>query len=256
MNKRNLESGQIALVLVLVMTVVGAAAISLAGRATIETRVQEINVDSSQAMLAAESGLEAALRNAPTDAVVTGSLDANTSYRVEDSAVGSDYVTLSNLKNVETVEINLVGGTGTGIDLFWESDPAGIARGLYVQVFSAAGVIDYSIAPAGFGTGFDSSGIILNQTLGTTNFDYRRTVPFTAGASTIMKVTVLGGESTLGYRSNGGTLANQLRRKTSVGTVVRGTDTVKQGFEYQESITDEVPNVFNYTLFSSGSIVQ
>jgi len=256
MNKKRFESGQIALVLVLVMTVVGAAAISLAGRATIETRIQEINVDSSQATLAAESGLETALKNNPTDAVVTGSMDSNTSYRVEDSAVGADYVTVSNLKNVDMMEINLVGGTGTGVDLYWESEPAGNPRGLYVQVVSPTGVVDYSIGPAGFGAGFDATGLSLNQTLGTTNFDYSRVVPFTAGSSTLMRVTVLGGETSLGFRSNGGVLANQLRKKTSVGTVTRGTDTVKQGLEYYESITDEVPEVFNYTLFADGDIAQ
>ena len=58
--ERRTDSGQIALILVLIMTVVGTAAISLAGRTVVETRVQEINVDSTQAMLAAEAGLEQA----------------------------------------------------------------------------------------------------------------------------------------------------------------------------------------------------
>ena len=253
--ERRTDSGQIALILVLIMTVVGTAAISLAGRTVVETRVQEINVDSTQAMLAAEAGLEQALKVAPTGPY-SGNIDANTTFDVADQVVGTDYAIIGPFKSGEMWEVNLTGATGSSINLYWESSPDdGSQRGLYVSVVDAAGIADYPIAPVGFASGFDNT-INTNLTLGGRVFDYERAIPYVAGTSTAMRVMVLGGDTVLGFQAADGSLTAQVRQKTAVGTVVRGNEATKQGLGYYESIADQVPGVFGFTLYSGTSIIQ
>ena len=45
MNRKLLHSGQVALIMVLIMTVISAVAVSVASRSTVETRIQEMNVE-------------------------------------------------------------------------------------------------------------------------------------------------------------------------------------------------------------------
>ena len=250
----NRDSGQIALILVLIMTVVGAAAVSLAGRMVVETRVQEVNIDSSQAMLAAQAGLEQALRVAPTGPL-TGGIDDNTTYSVTDETQGTNNAVIGPFKNGETWEINLSGFAGQ-LDLYWDSSPtAGQARGIYVTAIDASGVVDNAYAPAGFGSGFTeiTAG---SYPLGGRNFSFRmQNIPYPAG-STAVRVTLLGGDTVLGFGAATGALTAQVRQKISTGTVTRGTETIKQGLGYYESIADQVPGVFGYALYSGSNIVQ
>ncbi len=263
LKKRN-DSGQIALILVLIMTVVGTAAISLAGRTVVETRVQEVNIDSSQAMLAAEAGLEQALKLSPAP-LITGSLDANTAYSVTDQTTGTSNAIIGPFKNGEIWEINLTGFTGN-LNLYWDSSPTpGQARGLYISSINSSGIEDVAYAgvpnPAAEGTfpgfSFISPGA---NSLGGSNFSYKTiSVPYTAGSSTL-RVMMLGGDTILGFEANGDTLVEQVRIKTSTGTVTRGSgltaESTRQGLGYYESVTDQVPAVFDYALYSGTTIVQ
>ena len=251
------SSGLVALVLVLIMTIVGAAAVSLAGRTVVETRIQEVNIDSSQARLAAEAGLEQALKVAPTGSL-EGSIDANTSYSVTDQTTGTSNSIIGPVKSGEIWEINLVGAVGGSVNLYWESSPEGGAvRGVYVSVVNPTGITDYAIAPNGFGQGFDSGLISTNQSLSGKVFDNKVSVSYVAGTSSAMRVMVLGGDTILGFQAGGGgSLTAQIRQKTAVGVVTRGTESVKQGLGYYESVTDQVPSVFGYALYSGTTIVQ
>jgi len=60
----------------------------------------------------------------------------------------------------------------------------------------------------------------------------------------------------LGFGAATGALTAQVRQKISTGTVTRGTETIKQGLGYYESIADQVPGVFGYALYSGSNIVQ
>ena len=252
MNKVKRDSGQIALMLVLIMTVIGTAAISLAGRTVVETRVQEVNVDSSQAMLAAESGLERAL--APTP-VLSGTVGTNATFNVTDQTTGTSYAIVGPFANGEIWEINLSGFSGQ-LNLYWDSAPtSGGARGVYVSGVHSTGILDNAYAPSGFGNGFTTPDTG-SYSLGGRNFTYRRlAVPYTAG-STVMRVMMLGGDTILGFQAGTGTLTAQVRQLTSVGTVARGNESIKQGLGYYESVTDQVPGVFDFALYSGGDIVQ
>lgn len=253
------ESGQVALILVLLMTIVGTAAVSLAGRQIVETRVQEVNTDSSQAMLAAQAGLTKSLQSGGS--AVSGNISglSNVSYNVGTTQSGSSNATVGPMKTGEVWEINLSGGVGGAVNLYW-TPSAGTSgsRGLYVQVVNPTGIVDYSIAPSGFGTGFDSSGITTNQTLSGKTFSYERQVSYTVGTSTVMRVMILGGNTDLGFQAagSGASLPDQMNQLTSTGTVTRGNESIKQGLGYYESIKGMTPEPFDFTLYSGTTIVQ
>ena len=259
-NWRN-NSGQIALVLVLVMTVIASAAVAISARTTVETRVQEINVDSSQAMLAAESGLEQVLKTAPTGNL-SGNLDANTSFQATDLPVASGENIYQGLKRGETVEIITSGivPAATGITLNWKhvgDDPSFTGnRGILVSVTNnTTGVVTdsaiVSLAPPP--QGFIVAGASVEP-----GFTYATNIDVTN--SRLVTVMVLGGDIDLGFKPIGGNLPSQIRAKQVVGAVTRGSgataETVKYGIDYRESVTSEVPEVFQYAVFSGESISQ
>ncbi|HEX9007956.1 MAG TPA: hypothetical protein VF837_01725 [Patescibacteria group bacterium] len=254
------ENGQIALILVLIMTVIATATVALSARTTVETRVQEINVDSSQAMLAAESGLEQALRNAP-NANLTGTIDANTSFTATNQTVSTNQNAFQGIKRGETVEIFTTGSVApTTLTLLWQpvgNDPSFTPRGVFVSVYDSSGKItDYAYDTVGNA----SIGFGLADASGVPGYTYSKDIPVTA-TTTKVDITALGGDIDLGVRANGWTLPAQLNEKQVVGTVTRvgtgnTTETVKYGLDYRQSINGEVPEVFEYALFSGQSISQ
>lgn len=248
-------SGQIALVLVLVMTVMASVVVALSARTTVETRVQEVNVDSSGAMLAAEAGLEQALKNAPTSSL-TGTLDANTSFTATDQQLSSGQTVYQGIKRGDGVEITTTGSTATSINLVWQpvgSDPTFTDRAIFVTVTSTTGALsDHAFDTTGT-NGFTLAGGSIIP-----GFAYSANVIITN--STSVDVTVLGGDVDLGFSPVGGTVVSQLRQKQVVGTVTRGvggsSEIVKYGIDYRQSINDQVPEVFRYAVFSGQSISQ
>lgn len=257
MNKRRRNSGQVALILVLVMTVIASAAVALSARTTVETRVQEINVDSSQAMLAAQSGLEQSLKNG----VTSGSLDSTntTTFTAQDTALASNQTVYQGIKRGETVQI-FGGGTATMVTLMWRPVGADSTvvppftsnsnRGIFVSVVDTSGKIqDYGYD----NTGANGFGMADNSVV--SGFTYSKDIPLNLSTA-YLAVTVLGGDVDLGFVPKVGTLPTQLNQKQVVGIVNRGNESVKYGLNYRQSLQGEVPEVFQYAMFSGQSISQ
>jgi hypothetical protein len=264
MNSRKRDSGQIALILVLVMTVIASAAVALAGRTTVETRLQEVNVDSSQAQIAAESGLEQALKNSP-NAPTSGTLDStngSVSYSVGNNVVSANETVYKGIRKGETVDIVLRGPNGnvtgnpSNITILWSpvgTDPT--PRAIYVTKVDPTKITDYAFdTVGGTGTGFALAGA------GSFGFTYSGVVPLTVvpvtNLTTELKVTALGGDIDIGFRPDVGTLAPQLVDRPVVGTVARGTEKVQYAIDYRQSVNTEVPEIFDYAMFSGTKIEQ
>lgn len=259
MQLKNRDSGQVALILVLIMTVIGSAAVALSGRTTVETRVQEISIDSSQAQIAAESGLEQALRNAPTGPLA-GDLNSNTRFKVGDTVLPAENSIYKGIKRGETVEIYLAGATATSVNVHWTptgDDPSFVNRGLFVTDVRPTGLIDYAFDTQGVaGSGFVDVAEGSGSSYG---FEYSANVPINP-TTTALRVTALGGDIDVGFTPVAGSIPNQLRDKPSVGTVTYGVgpdeEKVQYGMDLRISINGEVPEVFEYALFSGQSISQ
>lgn len=257
MNNQN-HKGQVALVLVLVMTVVSALAVSLASRSTIDTRIQQTESESVQAILNAQTGLEQAIMNPD---VTTGTISDNTTYTASIASEGSSNLVVSRVEVGGTVELNLTGADFVNLNGFrvdWSPDvgnPGGHPA-LFVSVVMNTGSIqDYAYdytADNGFTAAYSGSDGYEFSTdnigLSSGVIGVRITVLRTAAK---IRVVPLGTSAVF---------PPQVKSVKSVGKTGSGQgvtgSTVKYGLQYDESLNDTVPAVFEYALFSNGTIIQ
>jgi hypothetical protein len=245
------HKGQVALILVLIMTVVSALAVSLASRSTIDTKIQEAQSEGVQALLFAQSGLEQLIMN-PADSTAQ-----NANYSAVMSETGGESLEIGLVSKGTSVELNLSGADFsrlTGFVVFW-GPPTGSSGGqpaVYISVVDNSGKVtsyayDY-LGVNGFTRGTDVTG------------NYPKSTAKIGLTSDIAKVTitVLGatGQLKIVPMDAGAVFPPQVKSIKSVGTVQSDNKTVKYGLQYDESYVDTVPSVFNYALFSDGSIFQ
>jgi hypothetical protein len=242
------HKGQVALVLVLIMTVVSALAVSLASRSTVDTRIQQTESESVQALLFAQTGLEQLIMN---PALTSGAPDSN--YYAVTSELGSNSLEVGLMEIGSTVEINLIGGSNLdGFTVLWGPGSAGGQPAVFISTVKSSGQItDYAYAYSssnGFTVAGEGTGGYAKST---------GSLPFSGGEVKV-RVTVLGAPALLRVVpvGSGALFPAQVRSIRSVGSVQSDSNNVKYGLQYDESSTDNVPTVFDYALFSGGSIIQ
>lgn len=245
------HKGQVALILVLIMTVVSALAVSLASRSTIDTKIQEVESEGVQALLFAQSGLEKLIMN-PADTTAQ-----NANYSAVTTETGSESLEIGLISKGTSVELNLNGADFsnlTGFAVFW-GPPSGTTGGqpaVFISVVDNAGkIVNYAYdyeGVNGFVRGTDVTG------------NYPKATPKISLTNDIVKatVTVLGsaGQLRIVPLDAGAVFPPQVKSMKSVGTVQSDNKTVKYGLQYDESFVDTVPSVFDYALFSGGGIFQ
>ena len=248
--KKNIHKGQVALVLVLIMTVASALAVSLATRSTVDTRIQQTESESIQALLFAQTGIEQLVIN-PT-AITAG--EPGTDYYAIKTDAGESSVEFGSLSTGSTVELSLLppNASLTGMRVFWgpDNNNPGNRPAVFISVIQSSGVVtdyafDYS-GSNGFLSALPGSG------------SYPKTsgvIPVNSNVSKV-RITVLGFPARLSVVPVGASFPAQIKSIKSTGSTVSGADTVKYGLQYDESAADSVPSVFDYVLFSGGSIIQ
>jgi len=245
------HKGQVALILVLIMTVVSGLAVSLASRSTIDTKIQETESEATQALLFAQSGLEQLIMN-PAPSTMP-----NDNYYAVLSEIGSENLDIELMEKGSSIELNLLGAdfsSLTGFAVYW-GPSVGASAGqpaLFISVVDSMGKItDYAYdyqGVNGFTRASDASG------------SYPKTTSKIGLTSSITKVTitVLGSSARIRVvpLDVGAVFPPQVKSIKSIGTVQSDDKTVKYGLQYDESSVDTVPAPFNYVLFSGGSILQ
>lgn len=240
--------------MVLIMTVVSAIAVSLASRSTIETRIQEMNVENTEALLTAQAGLEESIsKNSP----VSGTLGEGKQYQVTLADAGSTSITSEKINPGEAFEVSLDGAVAvTGIKIYWKpATPSGVTA-IFVSEVRANQILDYAYDANGSG-GFTK--VVSGGTFEGVSYPYATPVPISIvpGISKKLRITILGAAAFLGIEPVGGQLPAQFTNFKSVADVSSTSqNVVKYGIEYVESKTDQLPSVFDYALFSGGSINQ
>jgi len=247
------HKGQAALVLVLIMTVVSALAVSLASRSTVDTRIQQTESESVQALLFAQTGLEQMIVNPDIT-----STEPDDNYLAVKTDVGMEGLSTESVGQGTSIELNLEGASAslTGFRVYWKPDldNAGQQPSIVVSLINDSGEItDYAYAyVAGNGFLVAEDGV---------SEGYEKRTPVVNISSSVAKVriTVLKTPSLLKIvpvGAIGAAFPSQIKSIKSVGTVSSGDNTVKYGLQYDESTADSVPAVFDYALFSGGSIIQ
>lgn len=251
--KKDQHKGQVALVLVLVMTVASALAVSLASRSTVDTRIQQTETQSVQALLNAQTGIEQLILN--QNDFTASEVDKYNAVRTD---IGSNSFDIGRVDSGSSVEINLEGAVAglTNFIVYWKPDTGNPSAqpAVFISVISNSGAIsDYAYDYAGVNGFLPASD--------TSNYGYAKVtsnIPLTPGVSKIIRITTLGSAALMRVVPIGASAVfpSQARSIKSVGSVKSEDDTVKYGLQYNESLNDTVPAVFDYALFSGGSIIQ
>jgi len=249
--KNDVHKGQVALVVVLIMTVASALAVSLATRSTIDTRIQRTESESVNALIFAQTGLERLMMN-PADSSAT---DQN--YEAERLDLGSESLDLGLIGAGSTLELNLIGADFSTLNAFrvywgpgegFETDKPAI----FISTIDANGTIfDYAYdydGINGFTLASDASGVYQKMSsdiaVNANTFGVRITV---LGYPALVSIVPVGA---------GASFPPQIVSLRSVGSVDSDGKQVKYGLQYDESAVNNTPGVFDYALFSGGSIVQ
>lgn len=245
------HSGQVALVMVLIMTVVSAVVVSVAGRVTTETRIQQLSKDSSDAFLTAQSGLEEAVSR--QESLNTTTVGDDRSYKVTLENKGQDGLLTDRISSGSSIDIVLNGSASLqGVRIYWKSVTSSPSA-LFVSKISENQIVDLAYDTTGengftrVAAGGNLNGVEFTNV--TNQIDLDPSVER-------LRVSLYGGAAILGFQPIGDTLPVQVVSYKSEATVGVGAETVRYGLNYEESRDKRSPEVFDYALFSYGSIIQ
>ena len=245
---KGVDKGQVALVLVLIMTVVSALAVSLASWSTVDTRIQQAESQSVQALISAQTGLEQLIAN-PAPSIVA----PDSSYVAQTSNTGSESFDAGRVETGSTLELSLAGADPhlTGFSVYWGPDNANPSStpAIFISLVDSNGKITDTVygytSINGFIQAGDGSGGYAKSTgvISLSNIEK-------------IRITILEAPALVKVLPIGAFFPAQITTIKSVGSVDTGSNTVKYGLQYDESTNDTVPGIFDYALFSGGSIVQ
>lgn len=248
--KSNNNPGQVALVMVMVMTLISAVVVSIAGKVTTETRIQELNKENEDAFLAAQSGLEEAL---VTQQETTGNLADGKAYKVTISTNGQDGLVTDPIPVGTSFDVVLGGSDSLqGVKVYWKeltSSPSAII----VTKITPDSITDFAFNSSGL-DGFTR--VVNNGNLNGEEFTYVTDLIGVDPTVERLRIAVYGGQSIVGVEPVGDLLPVQSVSYNSEGQVGTGNIQVKYGLNYEESKDKKIPEVFDYALFSFGSIIQ
>ena len=253
---RSSNSGQAALILIMIMAVVGAISVGLASQSVENLRSQEIENTSSQSFRAAEAALEVAL-NQKAD-VPSTPLAGVGNYSATYATEGTDGFVADDVAEGDVVQTTLVGAAGvTELDVFWNSPSA-----VKVTVLSGDKTTGYAVKY--YTADPDATRILTSKfTASTTgsytfksiNFNNKLVIPINLGASPapkLVRINVLYQKSKVAVQPVGGTLASQ---RVSVKAVGTASNNVVTNLIFSRD-SQRVPVIFENVLYTNSSLAQ
>lgn len=257
-----MPTGQAALILILIMSVVGVFSVSTASRSIEGLRTQEIENQGNKAFRAAEAGLEAALQGTTN---VSGSvgLQNNSSYNATYTTGGNDGFVNEGVEEGDLAQINLANADNslTSLKLYWNGTNAikasvyfgNEATGAYsVSYYTSDPAVDGRVSLNKFTATVNKAGYVFKGITFTNNFS----IPIDMAsnpAPKIVRIQMLYGKSALGVEPVGGLLSDgQVVTVSSTGTV----DLNLKSKVTLQKFTERIPLVFDNVLFTNGSLTQ
>ncbi len=253
--------GQAALILIMIMAVVGAVSVSVAGQTVENLRSQEISNISSQAQGAANAGLELA-QSLKTNIPTTQLGEGNITYSATYASSGSDGFVTDAVEEGDVVSVSLVGAAGvTAINIYWNSDAAVMASLLSGNPVSGSYTVSRSTADSNAArsatnkfTSVASGSYTFKAS--SPNFNNKITIPINLAADPaprMLRVLVAYSASSIGIEPVGGTLADGQQ------VVINSTGTADNNIVSSISFSkfsERVPAVFDNVLYTNGSLTQ
>ncbi len=258
----NKEKGQIALIVILVMVVIGTIALSVASRSVTDVDISRQEEEKIRAFSAAEAGIEDLLAQGLGNVALSGEnieigsgIDAlEYDYEITPfGAGGSGYELGGPLKNGETTEIKLEGGTNLiSLELYWDigEDPK---PALEVSVFNS----DNSISRYAFKARDDTTSNDFEEAEAASDFgerDYRSSKSISLGPNALfVRVKALYNQTYLGVKPTG-----QLPVQAYKARVNAREGEAAAALEVVQAVESQIPvaPVFDYVLWSGEEIVK
>ena len=260
------QSGQIALVVLLLMSVMLTLGLAVTQRGLFDTAVTEQSEQTSRAFQAAETGVEEALRSlvgTDGDKALTGDITYNVT--VQDGGQHG-FVTEEPVKIGEVVEVDLQGNTANMVDVYYFNTLTDCANsdkwGVEYEALGIDSVITREVYLANVlkgkkGKKQTSGGNY--QFMGAKFCELVVELPIDAGTGKIRirpigdpVGTALTEGTLLGIHPNGGVFAPQYRLIHSEGRTGSG---ITRAVNVKRSVP-QLPAIFDYALFSGGDIVK
>ncbi|MCL5411286.1 MAG: hypothetical protein M1150_00905 [Patescibacteria group bacterium] len=254
------QSGQMLIIIVLILVVGITIALSLVSRSVTDVRLSTNTEQSNRAYTAAEAGIEDALRKIASSAAVgTGSAsfsDSDVKYNISEAA-GTSFGPTEAVKKDDVSQLDLKNYTGNSVNISWhtssDSTPAAIVASFIYKTSSEYTVQkwafnDNSTYPTrviGFAdvSGGRGGGYTYNTTL---------TLPaHQASEPNFLRVRPLFGDTHIQFSSDNMyvNLPVQGYEITATGSAGSSERTVKV-FKSKPAL----PSIFDYVLFSGGSL--
>lgn len=250
-------AGQVGLVVLLVGAVLMTIGLGAISRSVTESKTARQETESSQAFNAAEQGIEEALKQSLESADSLQAIDT----QLSDMGYKGNYTVSKQNQFVGTIlsghsaQINLDSYQGT-IQLSWK-DKGGCGKGnaaLVVTMIKSSGALTrttYARSCATRSDNFNTAGVTCDGNVCTVS-------NVAAQGYTLARVTAVYADTELSV-SGDGTFPTQSYKITSTAT--KDVGTTESGAAETRSVEvnrslPAVPSVFDYALFSGGSIVQ
>ena len=262
--RRKNEKGQVALILVLAVTVAGALVISLADRSTRDLRSQSLDTERVKALKGAESGVEDALLN--ESSVTNLSLGDGVNYVADYSSEGRNGMVSDIVQPGDVIDVLVEGSdvTLSSVRIYFSSE-AGPAA-LKVSEYRVNGA-QYLLNSQAFDS--DATRALVNQfsdpvTAGPfsykdVNFESRSEVAVSTALPTtrLIRIMVLYSASKIGIEPVGGNLPDQQVVISSTGeySETGANINVRKRLELRKEM-EKVPSVFDRVLYSNSKLEQ
>jgi hypothetical protein len=229
---KNHKSGQVVLIVLLVMVVVLTIGLSLISRSVTDISISKDEEEAIRAFSAAEAGIEAALQNigaAPSTIVVDG-ITANVNVSGEDQNLEF------NLAEGEYLDLDLTGASvGTRITLEWDAGAA-----VETSFYKSDNTVQRYIYQSD--TASCLSGII------STEPDEEFQLRGTTANDQMLRIRALCSPTNLDITVSNHSLADQAHEIDSRASEDGKTSAI------QVTRRDELPSIFDYVVFSKGTI--
>lgn len=251
-------SGQAALVMVLIMSILGVISVSTASRSIEGLRTQEVDNQSSAAFRAAEAGLESALESKTNVSGEVGSLGGN--YEATYVTGGADGIVSENVEEGDLTQISVEGAAAalSGTTIYWNGDSAVKTSVYYGNKATGSYDVKHFTSDPNAGRTANNKFTGTVNTAGYTfkgkNFDNKYTVSFNMSADpapVMIRILVLYAKTSLGIEPVGGSLPDgQVTTVSSVGTI----DTTLKSKVTLQKFNDRIPVIFDNVLYTNGSL--
>lgn len=252
------EQGQIAVAILLIMTVMLTVAVSMAVRTTEEISVSTQQNESTKVFNAAETGVEVALRDVNFENITSGPTDPQgaTSNEATYTYVVTPQTTLtSSALEGQSTTIQL-SPTSQQINISWANPgvPAQQRAAILVATYYANGTVEYQAIGDSDATGRSDE---FSQPNGTpaANYAYAYSIPSFGSAATMLRIIPVYNNTELAVTGTNLPVQQHVIRSEAVNDNSGSNNLEKRTIEVRRSIPT-APSFFDYSLYAKGSIVK